>query len=513
MLRYTLLLLLVLTACADTTPSTTIPGFFISAPHLDANCGSVAGLNVEIDRYGGFDEKIEVSVSDLPDGVNTNSIIIPPNATEGELTFEIGEVSISEGIELVLFANSESRNKEHSFVLRVLCEEKPTFTNKFLDPNFGDNGVALANFPDNAYAYDVAIDADGKIVVAGVTFTPSENSSSESEGDFAIVRYNADGSLDASFGEDGKVATDFGGAESAEAITVDENGKILVAGYIQASTSAGFALARYNTDGSLDGSFGNRGRTVVEGYGVTPELAIDSDGKILLAADFALLRLNADGSLDTSFGSSGVAYTITYADIAALALTPDGKIILAGGIYESGSSALDFIVSRYNADGSPDKNFGKDGVATTDFGGDDFAYALSIDRAGKIVVGGYTTNNVDFALVRYNTDGSLDTSFGENGKVTTDFDTYGIIYALALDKSNNLLAAGYNNGDFGVARYKPDGSLDTSFGVSGIVTDIFAYDRGGAAQDLALTQDGEIVLVGHKKGDTKSDFSVVQVLP
>ena len=253
-----------------------------------------------------------------------------------------------------------------------------------------------------------------------------------------------------------------------------------------------------------------RGKVIIDYGGGELDLAIDVNGKLVVTVENTLLRLNADGSPDTSFGSDGSVTTDF--NVTALELDHDNKIVVAG---EGRRGEGNFFAARYNTDGSLDTSFGEDGVATTDFGGDDDAYALVIDETGRLVVGGYTTNNVDLALARYNADGSLDTSFGEGGKVTTNVSPYGVIHALTFDEDDNLLAAGYYNGDFGLVRYKPDGSLDTSFGTKGVITGIFSAERGGTARALALTQDNKIVMAGYKGSTTGigQNFVVVQIEP
>jgi uncharacterized delta-60 repeat protein len=265
----------------------------------------------------------------------------------------------------------------------------------------------------------------------------------------------ADGDLDTTFGSGGIVITDFGGYDFASALALQSDGKILAAGTTRSggpSGSSNFALARYNSDGSLDTTFGTGGRVTTDSSGDGSALAIRSDGKIVVAGEargetsFVLAQYNSDGSLDTTFGSAGKVVRSDFSSSfhIALVLQPDGKIVIAGGRFS------DFAQFRYNSDGSLDTTFGSGGLVTTDFSGrDDEAYALAIQFDGKIVAAGRTTTTSgsvlsDFALARYNSDGSLDASFGTGGKVTTAFPSPfpGAAYAMALQPDGKIVAAG-----------------------------------------------------------------------
>src|SRR5262249_46861010 len=262
-----------------------------------------------------------------------------------------------------------------------------------------------------------------------------------------------------------------------------------------------FALVRYNADGSLDTTFGTGGKVVTASLGDAFALSIRSDGKLVVAggrtqspSTFVLARYNSDGSLDTTFGSGGTVVRTDFSGLyAALVLQPDGKIVVAGG---NG----DFVLARYNDDGSLDTTFGSGGTLTTDFSGrDDEPYALAIQSDGKIVAAGRTTTTSgtvlsDFALARYNSDGSLDMTFATGGKVTTTFPSPfpGGAYALALQPDGKIVAAGGGflvESGIRLARYNSDGSLDITFGVGGKVG---LYDPDAKA--VALQPDGKIVV-------------------
>ena len=391
-----------------------------------------------------------------------------------------------------------------------------------LDTSFSGDGKVSTdwNYKDD-YAWAVALQSDGKILVAGYAWDTDTN--------FFLLRYNLDGSLDTTFDGDGKLVTNFLGSDEGRALVVQADGKILVAGHKYTSGSADFALARYNPDGSLDASFSADGMQTVDfsgGIDYGYAIALQGDGKILVAGaskglnyNIALARCNADGSLDTTFDGDGKLTT----DFSAgedraddLALQSDGKIIAAG--YATGVTR-DFALARYNADGSLDTAFDGDGKLTTDFAGNpDLALAIELEAGGKIVAVGYNDNpaNDDFALARYNADGSLDSTFSGDGLLVTDLaggdDS---AYGLALLADGRLLAvgAGYlNKSDFAAARYFPDGSLDTSLDGDGILlTDLFGSieDSTGAV----LQRDGKIVVVGYTMATPSIDFAIARYNP
>ncbi len=296
--------------------------------------------------------------------------------------------------------------------------------------------------------------------------------------------YAAAGDLDTSFGTGGKVTTAIGtGGDYGRAVAIDGNGKIVVAGTSNNGRDNYFAVVRYLSDGSLDLSFGTGGKVTT-----------------------------AIGSRDDR----------SY----AVAIDGSGKIVVAGSSYYNGYNGDDIAVVRYLSDGSLDLSFGTGGKVTTAIGsGDDYGYAVAIDDSGKIVVAGYSVSgsrtNTDVAVVRYLSDGSLDTSFDSDGKVTTNFGSFDIRsfdrgYAVAIDDSGKIVVAGSsNNGsgkDFAVVRYLSDGSLDLSFDSDGKVTTAIgsgtSTDQGYA---VAIDDSGKIVVAGYSYG-SNNDFAVVRYL-
>jgi len=331
--------------------------------------------------------------------------------------------------------------------------------------------------------------------------------------------------LDNTFGGDGIVTTDFSGDyDYGRSVTVQSDGKILVAG----DTNDNFGLVRYNTDGSLDNSFGNNGKVNTENFDDAMSVTVQSDGKILVAGvsldDFGLVRYNTDGSLDNSFDNDGKVNTnfSGYDDYAnSVTIQSDGKILVAGLTFNSVSGYSNFGLVRYNTDGSLDNSFDNDGKVNTDFAGfPDSGNSVTVQSDGKILVAGDTglttnDNGYDFGLVRYNTDGSLDNSFDNDGKVTTDFSGYQDFgKSVTVQSDGKILVAGdigndsdYSN--FGLVRYNTDGSLDNSFGTGGK----YSVDIGDIdfANSVTVQSDGKIVVAGSTDNGNNNDFAVIRL--
>jgi uncharacterized delta-60 repeat protein len=378
-----------------------------------------------------------------------------------------------------------------------------------LDASFGTGGKVITNFGgDNDFAHSVVIQPDGKIVAAGTT---TLNRGIE----FALARYNSDGTLDTTFGVGGIVTADFGITDVAFSVALQTDGKILAAGVTHIDGINNIALARYNSDGTLDASFGTDGRVTDNFAGVGAvafAVAPQPDGKIVAAgwtginggADFALVRYNGNGTLDAGFGTAGRVITdfadsqaSSVAGVFSIAVQPDGKIVAAGDARIDGK--YDFTLARYNSNGTLDAGFGTGGKVITDFAGsDDGAEAVALQPDGKIVAAGFA-RSVDFGLARYNSNGTLDASFGTGGKVTTDFGGFSdAAFGVAIQPDGKIVAAGGGITvtsqfmDFALARYNSDGSLDAGFGK---VTTDFAGSQDQAFA-VAVQPDGKIVAAG-----------------
>ncbi len=379
-----------------------------------------------------------------------------------------------------------------------------------LDTSFGNDGIVITDAGGGQnQAHSVAIQSDGKIVAAG-----------GNNDDFILARYNTDGSLDTNFGIGGIVATDVGSDyDYVSSIAIQSDGKIVSAGRMWNGNQYVFALTRHNTNGLLDANFGTEGivTTAIGNFqDIAYSVAIQSDGKIVAAGenyngskDFALVRYNTDGSRDASFGTDGIVTTMVesgHDHAYSVAIQSDGKIVAIG--YSNNGSNDDFAVVRYETDGTLDTNFGTDGIVTTAIGSSgDRAYSVAIQSDGKIVAAGlaYLANKNQFALVRYDTNGSLDTGFDGDGIVTTVVSSQrGEAYSVAIQSNGKLVAAGlsYNgsNNDFSLVCYTPDGSLDTNFGTEGIVTTEIGSGTD-TAYSVAIQSDGKIVAAGTRYDD------------
>jgi uncharacterized delta-60 repeat protein len=405
-----------------------------------------------------------------------------------------------------------------TFALTIL----PAFHPGDLDPSFGIGGqvvTPIGNADD--FGYSAVLQPDGKILVAGYSVVGKYE-------DFALVRHLSDGSLDTSFGNGGKVTSglpldrDFG-----RSVALQGDGKILLAGEAWKGGSYKFALERYQPDGTLDSAFGQDGRlTNSIGTGsYCRTVMVQPDGRIVLAGevnaggiDFGVVRCLPSGFLDPLFGSGGVMTTdlgctpnFDYAQGAAL--QADGKILVTG--YVSGTNLSDFGLVRYLGDGILDTSFGNGGIVKTSFGNSqDLARAVVMQTDGKILVTGEVGR--DFGLARYLSNGSLDASFGNGGKVITAIDRYEAFpRGMAVQSDGKIVVAGYtSNGkdnDFALARFNPDGTLDVSFSGDGkLMTDIGGgHDR---ARSVVIQPDGKIVVAGESYNGTNYDFAVVRYL-
>ena len=481
------------------------------------------------------------------------------------------------------------------------------------DPTFGQGGLATIPVPGGDFEFipsAVAPESDGKLVVAGTLATSSvvyTEAGTAVTTEFAVAQLNADGSLDTAFGQDGLATADFPYATDAESflayntssepiaglpqadvtsVVIQPDGKIIVAGYIGypvgesnlagdpsfvPTFSSAIALARFNADGSLDTSFGNGTGQPYNGNGVViakqvpdtwiPDpsgnlannfiqqgstdnatgVALQTDGSIVVVGSTYLnslftgnipepnplvARFNADGTLDTTFGSGGF---VNPQNFTPQSVAIEGASIILGGTYYPPNGGSEFALAELNANGTPDTTFGNGtGWVTTDVGASQSSTinAIAIQPDGEIVAAGSVNlyNPLEpsaFALARYNPDGSLDTSFGdadpanpgsEIGWTTTEFsgltDGADQAFCVALESDGEIvLAGGTLNADgsasAAVAIYNTDGSLDTMF-ASGHDTEGGLYD---SAAGVVVQPDGKIVTVS-----TSRDSGTVQAI-
>ncbi len=366
-------------------------------------------------------------------------------------------------------------------------------TNGKLDASFGKNGKLTGYFPTSQAYFTSTVIQGNKVIAAGYSLYNNGNN------DFALARYTAAGSLDPSFGINGKVATDFYGLDDQVHAIMLQGDKILAAGYATDTLNSNFALARYTANGSLDSSFGVNGKVFTHRFGQANAMVLQGDKILVAGAGQQLTRYTANGKLDSSFGKNGIV-TIINLDARSIVLQGD-KIIVAGsdGFLPRMNN---FALARYTANGSLDMSFGKNGKVSTDFNRlDDIVNAIAL-QGDKIIVAGYTyidNFNTGFALARYTINGTLDSSFGKKGKVITDFNSSEDRLNAMVLRGDTILAAGYttnpanSNNDFALARYTINGALDSSFGVNGKV---LTHLGGSSSINALAVQANRLYAVG-----------------
>jgi uncharacterized delta-60 repeat protein len=403
-----------------------------------------------------------------------------------------------------------------------------------LDPTFGKNGIVATSM---RAANAVALQGDGKIVLAGGGIFDDGLAD-------ALTRLNTDGSLDTSFGSGGTAYllppnTEYVGL-GFYAIAIQSNGEIVAAGITQSSLG-GYSnfvqVARVESNGSLDTSFGSGGFTATTAIGSTPydvtgpedvALALQNNGSILVASSYfnLLARFTTSGQLDTTFGSGGIVNLANPGPNGTsaptrIAVEASGKILVASGSGGPTPQVQAGTISRYNANGSLDTTFGAAGTAASVAS----AAALLLQGDGKIVAAGSLTsklnappagNDVGFGVVRYTASGITDKTFGSGGVAVVDFGTNAPLsgaFAIAIQSNGELVAGGAAaqgalnlsfDSAFGLARFTTTGALDTSFGTGGLVTttlvsgssNVYSYVNG-----LAIQSDGKIVAAGNTSVD------------
>ena len=401
----------------------------------------------------------------------------------------------------------------------------------------------------------IALQPDNKIVIGG--YVGSGYMSGEGHREFALFRYNPNGILDDSFGYRGIVITNSGNKENViNAIAIQPDGMILVAGYTGDGNSSDITLVRYNDDGRLDTAFLGTGATVIKNFSgnninAATDMAIQPDGKIVVVGyigydgveksrtvryrNFALLRFNPEGILDNDFGSNGMA-TAPISGIeniaTAVAIQTDGKIIIGGSTRKAQDSISEFVLVRYNSDGSIDNSFGNQGkVIISEAVGGITAKRFVIQPDGRIVVVGQHTrldpseqNNPflaplertisDLVIIRLNIDGSLERGFGNYGKAVTPIDKMGSLNSstIAIQPDGKIVTGGSASGkkqkfgNFAMQRYKTNGVLDANFGKGGkVINEI--NNAISSINAITIQPDGKIVAVGRYCG-SGSPFNV-----
>jgi uncharacterized delta-60 repeat protein len=542
-------------------------------------------LNVKVTGKGfknGAQAKWFVTGTTNPGGVTVNSTTFV-SSTEVTANITVSDTAVIANFDIQVL-NSDGRGGKGTELFAVTAKGNqascpvqpppPTGDTKCyaaspgcLDTSFG-GGVGFVNTHHGSaaarYVSGVAVQPDGKIVTVGVA-RPSGTAD-----DVAVTRFNSDGSLDNLFGDAdplnpgfrlGYVVTSITSMTPTDyvfvrAVTLQNDGKIVLSGSYAVQNNQrliGFVL-RYNANGTLDGTFGSGGRVNLDFGKRFPspqcDVAIQADGKIVIGGaaqfGFAAARLLADGSFDTSFGSGGVVApnpsgvsggTSVGFSMTIQRVLGEERIVLAGSSQASSGDDRDWTLMRLRSNGAPDTSFGTNGVVKTPFFGyHDQIRAVTIDHSNRIVAAGYTSPVdpdvcggyvIDFAVVRYNEDGTLDLSFG-GGKQMADFygghdeAEFGVVVQSdnkivgVVEASNNYYGpSGPSVSDFGLVRFNVDGSRDSSFGPLGnglVTTDLFG--KGDHPWDIVLQpSDGKIIVVGFASGVSQYELIVARYWP
>lgn len=402
-----------------------------------------------------------------------------------------------------------------------------------LDPSFGTGGKTIATITaGDDYPSTMMLQQDGKAVVVGTI--PGATGDLATSSNFAVTRFNTDGTLDTTFGTNGTTKISFGAFSNAYGLAIQGDGRIIAVGEAAVSTTSrfDFAIARLNVNGTLDTSWGGSGiLTTIVGAGNSraASVVLQANGEVVVGGteyngtrnDFALARYLANGSLDTSFGNrgtlnTGVGSAGNFGIIVRM--QADQRIVLAGNYANTGSSGS-IAVLRYLSNGSLDTSWNGNGIATASLGSATTVSGVVVQSDGRVVVAATAFLNGfnDFAALRYNTNGALDTTFGGGrGFVTTAFQGSGATaYGLAVDPAYRIVVAGeVNSGGFeqyGLVRYTISGTLDASFGTTGRVTGSVGTGNS-LATGVRIQDDGNIVASGPaQNGGNGVDFSILRL--
>lgn len=407
--------------------------------------------------------------------------------------------------------------------------------------NYNFNGGAFTTVFGNAGSQveDLAVQADGKLIAAGLAFI-------DGVARFALVRYNLNGSLDTSFGGTGKITTLIGSESWAYAVVIQQDGKIIAGGYAKTNT-IDFALARYNKDGSPDNSFGIAG-IVTTDVGINTDglldddkikdLALHSDGKIVAVGetfngtnfDIGLVQYQSNGTLlNRAILSAGSLNDFGN----RVAIRPNGRILVTGCTYTNLNTA-DVVLAQYLSNGlTPDPSFGNSGVVITAIGqGDDFGKGIALQTDGKVVLTGatwQTPGSYDIFVIRYALDGAPDTGFGDEGKIITDISgSFDDAIGISVQTDGKLIVGGSavsgQHDDFFVARFTSSGIPDLTFGTSGIIsTPVGSYSDiaygmavsgnriylGGIANRTSAGTPGDFALASFQNNDVPLPLKLI----
>ncbi|MGI9166061.1 MAG: hypothetical protein ACR2G5_06710 [Pyrinomonadaceae bacterium] len=511
-------------------------------------------LNVKVTGKGfknGAKAKWFVTGSTDPGGVQVNSTTFV-SSTEVTANITVADTAVTANFDIQVL-NSDGRGGKGTELFAVTAkgggnatcpalQPAPTSDTKCyaalpgcLDSTFGGVGFvhtdATSAYVSSAdQAKGVAVQPDGKIVVTGQVRISSTDI------DFAVIRYNIDGSPDTSFGDPvplnpplrrGYTLTPITtGFDYAYALALQPDGRIVVTGAADGGRDS--VVVRYNLDGTLDSTFASGGIAHFGGSAPRSDVALQEDGKIVVAGQggFGLMRLNSNGSLDSGFGSGGMvsvnasgsrkgsSLALALAIQRVPAITGEERVVVVGWSRLSSTSNQEWTLMRFRSNGATDASFGGGGIVRTYFSGfGDQARRVRIDSSNRIAVAGLVRTYsdscgsyiIDSGVVRYNQDGTLDGTFGGGKQIVDVYGGDDSLYGLALQPDGKILisevarssdnAATY----FGLIRFNPDGTLDPTFGpmANGVVTtDLYGTESWAFGGVAVQPTDGKIVVAG-----------------
>lgn len=390
-----------------------------------------------------------------------------------------------------------------------------------LDSTFGVGGFVNPITGTHSVINAITFDNSGRIVTGGYTFVGGIQV-------FQVGRFSSAGVLDTSFGVNGFATGSPGTGDYIDSITFDSTGRILAGGASTGTGNSNFEIARYSPNGVLDPTFGNHGFTTAtpRGYDAIRSISVDALGRIVVGGttdltgntSFALGRFNSNGTLDTSFGTAGFTTDTPGSGdtINSIAIDSLGRIVVGGDVIVSGGSAPGFALGRYTSNGTLYTTFATNGFNTFTPGDDDYLESIKLDSSGRILGGGSANigGNSYFSLARYNVDGSLDTSFATGGISTGSPGTADQIASIAIDGLGRIVAGGStsNGGNYSlaVARYSSSGVLDTSFGSNGF--SINGFGNSAFINSVGFDAQARILASGNILNGSHYDYLLARYL-
>ena len=417
------------------------------------------------------------------------------------------------------------------FLLLILFVSNVSFAQfGTLDASFGRGGIVITPFTDFDSSIQSLLIQPDKKIIAGGSITKSGSTQ------FSLARYNIDGSLDETFGNSGQAITNYPELMVMSSTALQADGKIIVAGnlYNSSVSISRFVLVRYDSNGILDTSFGIDGRVITNISDKLDRIAsviIQNDGKIIASgatsddatySDFAMVRYNSNGTLDTSFGNNGVVVTSIKAwDYAnAITINNDNEIIIAGAISNEFDINIgfdyNFALTKFDKYGVLDATFGDGGsaiIGTTE--ANEKAFSVKVNTDGKIVLAGeHHSSKYAFMLAQLLPNGDLDTSFGINGVVINSLSNE-FIESVAMQIDGKFLITEYHgtggccSADIKLIRFLEDGNYDTTFGTNGVVTANF-LNENNQANAIVIQDDGKIIIGGVSGNQIHSDYGLAR---